>query len=67
MLVLSRVPGEEIIAGETRFRILRVRGNNVSIGIDAPQEVRILRAEIEERFETDRPLVPADSREIVAT
>lgn len=47
MLVLSRKPDEEIvIAGTVTVKVLRVQGHRVYIGIEAPQEVRIRRAEI---------------------
>jgi carbon storage regulator len=47
MLVLSRKVGEEIIIdGEIRVSIVRVRGNRVRIGIQAPPSARILREEL---------------------
>lgn len=50
MLVLSRKVGEEIvIAGEIRVKVLSVRGNQVRIGIVAPQDVAVDRGEIAER------------------
>lgn len=62
MLVLSRRPGEEIIiAGNIRISIVEVHGERVRIGITAPANVRVDRAEIQERrTHCDRPaLVPA--------
>jgi carbon storage regulator len=47
MLVLSRKVGEEIIIdGDIRVSIVRVRGNRVRIGIQAPPDARILREEL---------------------
>jgi carbon storage regulator len=47
MLVLSRKPGERLRLGdEITLTVLRVDGQRVRIGIDAPSEVRILRDEL---------------------
>ncbi len=44
MLVLTRKVGEElIIDGEIRVSIVRVRGNRVRLGIQAPLDVSIRR------------------------
>jgi carbon storage regulator len=45
--VLSRKPGERIHVGSgITVAVLQVQGNRVRIGIDAPGQVRILRAEL---------------------
>ncbi|MCX7665138.1 MAG: carbon storage regulator [Gemmataceae bacterium] len=47
MLVLSRKPGEEIIIGNNvRITIVSVKGDRIRLGIDAPREVSIQRAEL---------------------
>ncbi len=47
MLVLSRKPGEKLIIGDNiTLTILEVIGNRVRVGIEAPGDVRILRAEL---------------------
>jgi len=47
MLVLSRKPGEKIqIGGGITVTVLELTQNRVRIGIDAPQDVRILREEL---------------------
>lgn len=44
MLVLSRKVGEEVIIdGEIRISVVRVRGNRVRLGIQAPTDVSIRR------------------------
>jgi carbon storage regulator len=44
MLVLSRKVGEEIVIdGEIRVSIVRVRGNRVRLGIQAPADISIRR------------------------
>jgi carbon storage regulator len=52
MLVLSRKTGERIhIGNDITIEIRRVAGNRVTIALDAPRDVRILRGELEQ---TDR-------------
>lgn len=46
MLVLSRKPNESILAGSIRIRILRVNGDNVRIGIEAPLSMPVDREEV---------------------
>ena len=48
MLVLSRKVGQEILIGDNvRITITKVSGNRVTLGIEAPDHVRILRGELE--------------------
>ena len=50
MLVLSRKTGEKIIIGEgppaIKVTVLKIRGDRVSLGIDAPREVPVWRPEV---------------------
>ena len=47
MLVLSRKKGETIVVGDgIRIKVVDVRGEKVRIGVDAPQEVTVHRAEV---------------------
>ena len=47
MLVLSRKAGESIhIDGRIKVKILKLKGNQVRIGIDAPSDVAIVRSEL---------------------
>ena len=47
MLVLSRKTGQEIVVGDSvRITITKVSGNRVTLGVDAPDHVRILRGEL---------------------
>lgn len=49
MLVLSRKIGERIcIGGNITIEIRRVAGNRVTLALDAPRTVRILRGELEQ-------------------
>lgn len=53
MLVLTRKTDEQIVIGDDiRITLVRVRGNSVRIGIDAPRDVRVVRGELE-RFDTE--------------
>jgi carbon storage regulator CsrA len=48
MLVLSRKIGQEITIGsDVRVVVHRISGNRVTLGIEAPREVSILRGELE--------------------
>jgi carbon storage regulator len=47
MLILSRKSGESIvIAGNIRVKIVRVEGDVVKIGVDAPASVPVHRQEV---------------------
>ena len=49
MLVLSRRTDESIVVdGNVTITILRIKGNKVQVGVKAPDDVRILRAELQE-------------------
>lgn len=54
MLVLSRKVGDSIKIGENiEIVINRISGNRVTIGVDAPKDVRILRGEVEVELDDD--------------
>jgi carbon storage regulator len=48
MLVLTRKENESIVidGGQITLTILKIRGNQISLGIQAPKEVSVLRAEL---------------------
>lgn len=47
MFVLNHQQNEElVIGGDIRVRVVRIRGNDVSLEIDAPSDVPIVRSEI---------------------
>jgi carbon storage regulator CsrA len=47
MLVLSRKSGESIIIdGHTRIKLLAIHGKYVSLGIDAPERISVIRDEL---------------------
>jgi carbon storage regulator len=48
MLVLSRKEGERIVIGDNITLVVsKVHGNRVTIGIEAPRDVKIVRGELE--------------------
>ena len=54
MLVLSRKLNETIIIdGDIRITVVGIRGNQVRLGIEAPDSVAILREEVCNRAGTD--------------
>lgn len=62
MLVLTRKINQSITLGENiRIKVLDVDGERVSIGIDAPREVRVYRSElIEETVKTNEDSVQSE-------
>lgn len=55
MLVLSRKAAEEIlIADHIRIKVLKINGNRVQLGIEAPLDVRIERAELQNKNPLER-------------
>ena len=59
MLVLTRKVDEQIIiGGGIRITVYRLAGNRVSLAIEAPDDVRILRGELVER---ESPATGADA------
>jgi carbon storage regulator len=47
MLILTRRPGETLLIGDNiKITVVDVDRNQVRVGIDAPQEVKIVREEL---------------------
>ena len=65
MLVLSRKVGQRIIIGSgIEIVVAEVCGNRVKLGVSAPPEVSILRAELQERLQqpaSSQPALHADT------
>lgn len=54
MLVLSRKAGESIVIGnDVVITILEVRGGQIRIGVDAPRNLPVHRAEIYEQVQAE--------------
>jgi carbon storage regulator len=60
MLVLTRKVGETILIGDTiTVTLVRVQGDKIRVGIDAPADVQILREEVRDRLLGTRDPAPA--------
>ncbi len=47
MLVLSRKQNQSIVIGDNvKIQVLKISGNTVRIGVEAPDDVKILRGEL---------------------
>ena len=62
MLVLTRKHGQRIMIGDDITVVVnRLSGNRVAIGIEAPDDVRIIRGELEQTVKSfEEPAAPAD-------
>lgn len=55
MLILTRRPGEVLRIGDTvEVVVLGIKGNQVRIGVVAPDDVAVHREEVYERIQRDR-------------
>lgn len=62
MLVLSRKQNERIRVGDAVVvTVIRVSGDKVRIGIEAPPNVRVLRDELEDEGPATVALAPAEA------
>lgn len=60
MLVLSRKVGEEIkIGNDITITVVRIQGDKVRIGIQAPDDVKVYRSELLPLTDHDHPAPPA--------
>jgi carbon storage regulator len=58
MLVLSRKVNEQIIVGDNiRITVVSVRGNQVRIGLEAPQSMLIFRNELRSGYKRHESLI----------
>lgn len=56
MLVLSRKEGERLVIGDNVvITVNRISGNRITLGIDAPREVRVVRGELEPLAQEAQP------------
>jgi carbon storage regulator len=61
MLVLSRKVGEKlVIDGNITVRVVRIQGNRITLGIEAPSDVKILRGELKQTHDKTVELVVED-------
>ena len=59
MLVLSRKEGEKLVIGDNITLVVsKISGNRVTVGIEAPADVKIFRGELTPREESRPKVVP---------
>ena len=62
MLILTRRVGETAMIGnEVTVTVLRVKGNQVRVGVNAPKDVAVHREEIYERIKREDQASRSDS------
>lgn len=55
MLILSRKIGESLLLGEDiEIKITEIAGDRVKIGIEAPQNIKVVRKELRQTMESNR-------------
>lgn len=65
MLIVTRKVGQVVVLGEDEIRVTLVEilpGGQVRLGIDAPEEVTVHRAEVYQRISTETPSEDASGR-----
>ena len=66
MLILSRKPGETVVIdGRIRVKIIRVEGDVVKIGIEAPVDVSIHRQEVYDEIQRSNKEAAAPEQPVV--
>lgn len=64
MLVLSRKEGESILIGDNvRVTINAIKGNRITLGIDADREVKIIRGELKPYDHSDQAAEPKEQQQ----
>lgn len=67
MLILTRKSDESIVIGNNiKIKVLKIQGNQVHIGIDAPKDISVYRQEIYEQIskENAKAVQPASDERI---
>ena len=64
MLILTRRVGETVMIGdEVAVTVLRVKGNQVRLGVNAPKSISVQREEIFQRIKREQGAQPAEEVE----
>ena len=55
MLVLTRKLNQEIMIGDhTVIKVVKIKGNSVTLGVEAPRAVVVLRSELDRREDREK-------------
>ncbi len=66
MLVLTRKPNEKIhIGNNVTLTVLRIQGNTVRIGLEAPRDVRVIRGELKPFEKAPPDEAPVDGQGMI--
>jgi carbon storage regulator len=67
MLVLSRKEGERLVIGDDITLVIsKIDGNRVSIGIEAPRDVKIMRSELTTEAKPSSPRIQTEKQAVRA-
>lgn len=59
MLVLSRKEGERVVIGDNiTLVVTKISGNRITLGIEAPADVKVMRGELKGREEDSSNVIP---------
>lgn len=59
MLVLSRKEGEKLVIGDNiTLVVTKISGNRITLGIEAPADVKIVRGELKDQVDKFAKVVP---------
>lgn len=65
MLVLTRKQNQEILIGDNvKITVLKIKGNTVRLGIEAPRDVNVLRGELPRKESSPVPSVESEVPQI---
>ncbi|MCB0325893.1 MAG: carbon storage regulator, partial [Bdellovibrionales bacterium] len=65
MLVLSRKEGERLVIGDNVIiTVTRISGNRITLGIEAPRDVRVMRGELERHgSDSEKPAAKVNEKQ----
>ena len=67
MLVLTHKTDEQILIGEDiKITLVRVRGNSVRLGIEAPRDIRVVRGELDDSKRDEVEFELSDREQVFA-
>ncbi len=65
MLILTRRVGETLMIGDNvSVTVLRVKGNQVRLGVNAPKDISVHREEIYDRIKREQDVPPKQEQDV---